>query len=97
MMRIPHDDKVNGLSRRSFLKTAATATGGLVIAVYLPACSKPEEAAKNAGPAKLVDANAAGTRPGGTATPPRHRPRGGPARRRPPGGPPPHRPRGRRR
>ena len=58
MMRVPHDDKVDGLSRRSFLKTAATATGGLVIAVYLPACSKPEEAAKNAGPAKLVAANA---------------------------------------
>jgi isoquinoline 1-oxidoreductase beta subunit len=58
MMRLPHDDKVDGLSRRGFLKTAATATGGLVIAVYLPACSKPEEAAKRAGPAKLVDANA---------------------------------------
>ena len=58
MMRVPHDDKVDGLSRRSFLKTAATATGGLVIAVYLPACSKPEEAAKNAGPAKQITANA---------------------------------------
>ena len=55
MMRVPHDDN---LSRRSFLKTAATATGGLVIAVYLPACSKPEEAAKNAGPVKQVTANA---------------------------------------
>jgi isoquinoline 1-oxidoreductase beta subunit len=55
MMRVPHDDN---LSRRSFLKTAATATGGLVIAVYLPACSKPEEAAKNAGPVKHVTANA---------------------------------------
>jgi isoquinoline 1-oxidoreductase subunit beta len=58
MMRIPHDDTVEGLSRRSFLKTAATATGGLVIAVYLPACSKPEEAAKNAGPARQITANA---------------------------------------
>ncbi len=58
MMRVPHDDNVEGLSRRSFLKTAATATGGLVIAVYLPACSKPEEAAKSAGPAKQVTANA---------------------------------------
>jgi isoquinoline 1-oxidoreductase beta subunit len=58
MMRVPHDDNVEGLSRRSFLKTAATATGGLVIAVYLPACSKPEETAKSAGPAKQVTANA---------------------------------------
>src|SRR5687767_13809090 len=46
------------LSRRGFLKTAATASGGLVIACYLPGCSKPEEAAKNAGPPKLVKANA---------------------------------------
>jgi isoquinoline 1-oxidoreductase beta subunit len=58
MTRLPHDDQADGLSRRSFLKTAGAATGGLVIAVYLPACSKPEEAAKSTGPAKLVDANA---------------------------------------
>jgi isoquinoline 1-oxidoreductase subunit beta len=45
-------------SRRGFLKTAAAATGGLVVAVYLPACSKPENAAKNAGPPKQVTANA---------------------------------------
>ena len=54
MMRLPADE----ISRRSFLKTAATATGGLVIAMYLPACSKPEEAAKHAGPVKLINANA---------------------------------------
>ncbi|HEX7116680.1 MAG TPA: xanthine dehydrogenase family protein molybdopterin-binding subunit [Steroidobacter sp.] len=45
------------LSRRGFLKTAAAASGGLVIAIYLPACSKPQEAARS-GPAKLVQANA---------------------------------------
>ncbi|HEX7013656.1 MAG TPA: xanthine dehydrogenase family protein molybdopterin-binding subunit [Steroidobacteraceae bacterium] len=47
----------NSLSRRAFLKTAAAASGGLVIAIYLPACSKPEQAASS-GPAKLVQANA---------------------------------------
>jgi len=41
------------LSRRSFL----AATGGLVIAVYLPGCSGPENA-KSAGPVKMVEANA---------------------------------------
>ena len=46
MMRLPHDD----ISRRSFLKSAATAAGGLVIAVYLPACSKPEQAAPRSSP-----------------------------------------------
>lgn len=46
------------IGRRDFLKTAAVATGGLVIAVYLPACSKPENAAKNAGPVKQIVANA---------------------------------------
>src|SRR5688500_10560829 len=58
MMRVPHDDKVDGLSRRRFLKTAGTAIGGLVIVFYLPACSKLEEAAKSARPAMLVVANA---------------------------------------
>ena len=41
------------LSRRSFLKTATVMTGGLTIAVYLPGCSKSEqasEAAANTGP-----------------------------------------------
>ena len=45
-------------SRRYFIKSAATAAGGLVIACYLPGCSKPEEAVRNAGPPKLVKANA---------------------------------------
>jgi isoquinoline 1-oxidoreductase beta subunit len=39
-------------SRRNFLKNAATLTGGLTIAVYLPGCSKPEEATLASGPAK---------------------------------------------
>ena len=46
------------LSRRGFLKGTAAATGGLVIAMYLPGCGKPENAAKNAGPPKIVTANA---------------------------------------
>jgi isoquinoline 1-oxidoreductase beta subunit len=58
MMRVPHDDPNDNVSRRSFLKSAATATGGLVIALYLPACSKPEEKAKAAGPVKQISANA---------------------------------------
>lgn len=44
------------LSRRGFLKTAAAASGGLVIALYLPGCSKQE--AQMAGPPRLVQANA---------------------------------------
>src|SRR6187549_2182614 len=46
------------LSRRTFLKSAATVSGGLVIAMYLPGCGKPENAGKAAGPLKLIDANA---------------------------------------
>lgn len=46
------------LSRRGFIKSTATAAGGLVIACYLPGCSKPEEMAKQAGPPKLIKANA---------------------------------------
>jgi isoquinoline 1-oxidoreductase subunit beta len=46
------------IDRRDFLKSTAAAAGGLVIAVYLPACSKPENAAKNTGPAKQIAANA---------------------------------------
>ncbi len=34
------------------------ASGGLVIAMYLPGCSKPDEAARSAGPVKLIEANA---------------------------------------
>lgn len=53
-----HDLPVTGeWSRRGFLKTATATAGGLVIAVYLPACSKPENAA-TAGPVKQVTANA---------------------------------------
>ena len=40
------------VSRRTFLKNAATFTGALTIAVYLPGCSKPEEATLASGPAK---------------------------------------------
>ena len=45
-------------TRRTFIQSATVATGGLVIACYLPGCSKPEEAARNAGPPKLIKANA---------------------------------------
>lgn len=46
------------LTRRGFLKTTATAAGGLVIACYIPGCSKPEQAMESSGPPKLVKANA---------------------------------------
>jgi isoquinoline 1-oxidoreductase beta subunit len=46
------------LSRRGFLRSAAVASGGLVVAMYLPACGKPENAAQSAGPSKMVEANA---------------------------------------
>jgi isoquinoline 1-oxidoreductase beta subunit len=65
LLQANHDVPVTGgdagsptVGRRGFLKSAVAVTGGLVIAVYLPACSKPEEAAKNAGPVKQVTANA---------------------------------------
>ena len=40
------------LSRRGFLKSTAAAASGLVIACYLPGCSKPEEAARTRRPAE---------------------------------------------
>ncbi|HMN45297.1 MAG TPA: molybdopterin-dependent oxidoreductase [Povalibacter sp.] len=46
------------LSRRGFLKSAAATSGGLVIAMYLPGCGKPDNVARTAGPAKVVEANA---------------------------------------
>jgi hypothetical protein len=46
------------ISRRGFIKSTASVAGGLVIACYLPGCSKPEQAARNAGPPKLIKANA---------------------------------------
>lgn len=49
---------IGDLSRRGFLKSTASAAGGLVVACYLPGCSKPEEVAKHAGPPKMVRANA---------------------------------------
>jgi isoquinoline 1-oxidoreductase beta subunit len=57
-MSKPTAETTGDLSRREFLKTTATATGGLVIAMYLPACSRPENAATSAGPPKEVTANA---------------------------------------
>lgn len=46
-------------SRRGFLKTAAAASGGLVIGLYLPGCSKPDSVQQQAGgPVKTVQANA---------------------------------------
>lgn len=44
------------LSRRAFMKTASAASGGLVIAFWLPGCSGPEGTA--GGPARTVTANA---------------------------------------
>ena len=49
---------VSDISRRGFIKSTAAATGGLIIACYLPGCGKPDEAARTAGPPKLVKANA---------------------------------------
>ena len=46
------------VTRRNFLKGAAAASGGLVIAMYLPGCSKPDQSAQSSGPPKLVPANA---------------------------------------
>jgi isoquinoline 1-oxidoreductase beta subunit len=49
---------ISAVSRRGFLKSSATAAGGLVIACYLPGCSKPDRVANPSGPPKLVQANA---------------------------------------
>jgi isoquinoline 1-oxidoreductase subunit beta len=61
MASAPHEvetrDTGAPVSRRSFLKTTTAVSGGLVIAMYLPGCSKPEEA-KLPGPPKIVEANA---------------------------------------
>ena len=46
------------LSRRGFLKSTAALSGGLIMALYLPGCSKPEDASKAAGPAKISAPNA---------------------------------------
>ncbi|MFL6618638.1 MAG: molybdopterin cofactor-binding domain-containing protein [Povalibacter sp.] len=48
----------SSFSRRTFLKSSAMGAGGLVIAMYLPGCGKPENAGKAAGPVKIVEANA---------------------------------------
>jgi len=48
----------DALTRRGFLKTAAATSGGLVIAFYLPGCSKSEEKARTAGAPKIVESNA---------------------------------------
>lgn len=47
-----------GLSRRGFLKSCAAASGGLVIALYLPGCSKPESVSQVAESPKAIVANA---------------------------------------
>ncbi|HYM33850.1 MAG TPA: molybdopterin cofactor-binding domain-containing protein, partial [Steroidobacteraceae bacterium] len=51
------DRQATEVSRRQFLKNAAALSGGLTIAIYLPGCSKPEEAASTAV-GKEVAANA---------------------------------------
>ncbi|HEU4484537.1 MAG TPA: molybdopterin cofactor-binding domain-containing protein [Povalibacter sp.] len=43
-------------SRRGFLKSTASVSGGLFIAMYLPGCGKPDNARQ--GPASVVEANA---------------------------------------
>src|SRR5215831_4452743 len=48
----------NEVSRRDFLKDAATVSGGLTIALYLPGCSKPEQAASTEVAGKEAAANA---------------------------------------
>jgi isoquinoline 1-oxidoreductase subunit beta len=61
MSRVPETAFIttaDAITRRGFLKTAAATSGGLVIAMYLPGCSKPDEAARSAGPPKLIPANA---------------------------------------
>jgi isoquinoline 1-oxidoreductase beta subunit len=45
-----------GLARRDFLKGSAALSGGLVVALYLPGCSRTEQAA--GGAPKTVQANA---------------------------------------
>ncbi len=44
------------ISRRTFLKGAAAASGGLIIAIHLPGCGRNDRA--SSGPAKTVEANA---------------------------------------
>jgi isoquinoline 1-oxidoreductase beta subunit len=46
------------LARRDFLKSTAVITGGLVLALNLPGCSKPQNSAGAAGGAHGFDANA---------------------------------------
>lgn len=55
-----HDADTNPAdpSRRGFLRSVAATSGGLVIAMYLPGCSGPENAGRNAGPVKTIEANA---------------------------------------
>ncbi len=48
-------EEVQGVSRREFLRGAATVTGGLLIAVTLPACGKKPAPA---GEAKVIETNA---------------------------------------
>ena len=44
------------LARRDFLKATAAVSGGLVIGLHLPGCSKPEQAAT--GEKKIIETNA---------------------------------------
>ncbi|HEY8539860.1 MAG TPA: twin-arginine translocation signal domain-containing protein, partial [Steroidobacteraceae bacterium] len=45
------------ISRRGFLKGAAAASGGLIVAIHLPGCGRSDRSASS-GPPKVVEANA---------------------------------------
>src|SRR5262249_11552900 len=53
----PQTKNANEVSRREFLKNAAAVSGGLTVAICLPGCGKPEEAALGAA-GREVAANA---------------------------------------
>jgi isoquinoline 1-oxidoreductase subunit beta len=55
---ITPENGAHEVSRRAFIKSAAAVSGGLVISMYLPGCGRPENAARSAGPAKIIEANA---------------------------------------
>jgi isoquinoline 1-oxidoreductase subunit beta len=57
-MSLKQSESTDSITRRGFLKTAGAASGGLVIAFYLPGCNKSEERARMAGPPRIIESNA---------------------------------------